>query len=226
VPHVYEERTPKAWSITCVTIYLLGVAWMAVTSLPDDLGPWLAVSGLFLLVLLPCLAVPISKHVYHRIRLTPETLRVGRERIAVAALDPGSIRAAYEEGGRAAARRIAESLATNEVPRARRRSGTAAHPRLVGGAWGTPMGMAVATIATRDGEHLCVATRDRDGFLLALLAVTGQSPAPPGRPQRPAPPPPPTPQAPPGTPAPPGAQVASGRPGARPDPPGHGPARP
>jgi hypothetical protein len=186
--YVYEERTPKTWAITCVTIYLVGVAWMGLTSLPEDLGPWLAVSGLFLLVLLPCLAVPISKHVYHRIQLTPETLRVGRERLAVAALDPGSIRAAYEEGGRAAARRIAESLATNEVPRARRRSGTADRPRLVGGAWGAPMGMAVATVATRDGEHLCIATRDRDGLLRALLAVTRQSPVPPGRPQRPAPP--------------------------------------
>lgn len=176
--YVYEERTPKTWSITCVTIYLVGVAWMGVTSLPEDLGPWLAVSGLFLLVLLPCLGVPISKHIYHRIQLTPETLRVGRERLAVAALDPGSIQLAYQEGGAAAARRIAQSLATNEVPRARRRRGTADHPRLVGGAWGAPMGMAVATIATRDGEHLCIATRDREGLLRALLTVTGQSDGP------------------------------------------------
>ncbi|MEU3450724.1 hypothetical protein AB0H29_26395 [Streptomyces thermolilacinus] len=44
-------------------------------------------------------------------------------------------------------------------------------PRLVGGGWGAPMGMAVVVIATRGGEALSIATHDRRAFLTALAAA-------------------------------------------------------
>jgi len=186
LPYVYEERAPKAWASTCVAIYLVGVTWMGVTSLPEDLGPWLAVSGMFLLLLLPCLIVPISKHVYHRIQLTPETLRVGRERLAVSRLDPPSIHAAYQRSRAVTRGRIAAALAIDDVAQVRRTPGTAESPRLVGGGWRAPMGTAVAVIVTRDGEYLGIAARNRDGFLRALLAVTGQAPVTPANHSAPA----------------------------------------
>ncbi|ARX85586.1 DUF3093 family protein [Streptomyces alboflavus] len=148
----YTEKSSKAWSAVCIGVYLAGIGYMGVETLPDDFGVWLGVSGLFLLLLLPCLAVPISKRIYHRIEIDATTLRVGRERLPLTDIDPASVRAA----------------AQGQLPTAPQH--TAANPRLVGGAWGVPMGMDTVIIATRRGEFLTVATRDRAAFLQALSA--------------------------------------------------------
>ncbi|MFD0417415.1 hypothetical protein [Streptomyces sp. NPDC127108] len=142
----YVEKSPKTWSGVCIGVYLAGIGYMGVQTLPDDFGVWLGVSGLFLLLLLPCLAVPISKRIYHRIEIDAATLRVGRERLPLTDIDPASVRAA----------------AQGQLP--------SANPRLMGGAWGVPMGMDTVVIATRRGEFLTVATRDRAAFLHALSA--------------------------------------------------------
>lgn len=97
---MYIEKQPKTWSYICIGLYLAGITAMGVKSIPQDTGTWLLLSALFLvLVLLPFLAVPISKFVYHRIRIDPAlgTLRVGREVIALADLDPASVQAARAE---------------------------------------------------------------------------------------------------------------------------------
>ncbi|MFH9072227.1 hypothetical protein [Streptomyces alboflavus] len=165
----YVEKSPKTWSSVCIGVYLAGIGYMGVETLPDDFGVWLGVSGLFLLLLLPCLAVPISKRIYHRIEIDATTLRVGRERLPLTDIDPASVRAAAQGQLPSAPQRYATSLNTPDVlsPDAR---GSHANPRLMGGAWGMPMGMDSVVIATRRGEFLTVATRDRAAFLQALSA--------------------------------------------------------
>jgi hypothetical protein len=150
MPLVYEESTPKVWSTACLAGYAAGVAWTGASTLPGDPGAFVALSAIYLVVLVPLLGVPISKFVYHRIRLTPSTLRVGRERLAVADLDPAAIGVPPE--------RVAGPL------------------RLVGGAWGVPLGMGTVVVRTRRGEALCIAARDRAGLVAALSGVTAGGP--------------------------------------------------
>ncbi|MEU2181478.1 hypothetical protein [Streptomyces thermolilacinus] len=123
-------------------------------------------------MLLPCVAVPISKAVHHRIAidLARGVLRVGRERPAHADLDPASVHAALGEPEPTAAARLVTFAQTIDAPVPVLRAAGRGAPRLVGGGWGAPMGMAVVVIATRGGEALSIATHDRRAFLTALRA--------------------------------------------------------
>lgn len=171
---MYRERPSKVWSLICLTLYVVGVAWMGVDSLPEDLGPWLAVSALFLLLLFALTSVPISKFFYNRIDIADGTLRVGRERLALTDIDPASVTAALQAAKPSLGRQFVTSLNTIDapVPGLRAASG---EPRLVGGGWAVPMGMDSVVIATRDGKALCIPTRDREAFLTALAgAVTSR----------------------------------------------------
>ncbi|GGR73386.1 hypothetical protein GCM10010252_09920 [Streptomyces aureoverticillatus] len=168
----YVEKPTKTWSVICIAVYLVGIAYLGVQSLPEDLGIWLGLCALFLLPLLVCLLVPLSKLVYHRIEVDARTLRVGRERIPLAAIDPGSVRAAANEALPGAAQRYATSLNTVDAPLPGFRAADQGNPRLVGGAWGVPMGMDSVVIGTRQGERLTIATRDRAAFLAALSHAT------------------------------------------------------
>lgn len=167
----YTEKTPKTWSGICIAVYLVGIGYMGIDTIPDEIGIWLGLSALFLLLLLPCLAVPISKFIYHRIRIDSQTLRVGREHIPLADIDPASVQAASAET-HTAAQRYAGSLATVDAPVPGLRAADQGAPRLVGGGWGAPMGMDTVVICTRQGEQLAIATRDRTAFLAALLQAT------------------------------------------------------
>ncbi|GGU11567.1 hypothetical protein GCM10010244_42470 [Streptomyces coeruleorubidus] len=61
---------------------------MAMDTIPDEFGLWLGPCVLFLLLLFPSLATPISKFVCRRIQMDAPTLRVGRERIPLANIAP------------------------------------------------------------------------------------------------------------------------------------------
>lgn len=169
---LYTEKMPKTWSVLCIAAYLAGIGYMGIDTIPDNIGLWLGLCALFLLVLLPCLAVPISKFIYHRIQIDAQKLRVGREHIPLAGLDPASIEAAALDV-HTAAQRHARSLATINAPlpgpRSTDQGGT---PRLVGGGWGVPMGMSTVVIRTWQGGQLSIATRDRATFLAALRQAT------------------------------------------------------
>ncbi|WP_405913069.1 hypothetical protein OG760_21055 [Streptomyces sp. NBC_00963] len=169
---MYLEKSPKTWSAICVALYVAGIVYLGLDTIPDEIGLWLGLSALFLLLLLPCLAVPISKAIYQRIRLEGETLRVGRERIPLSEVDPASVQAALQGAIPTPADRYATSMAAIDAPvpglRAAERSG----PRLVGGGWAVPMGMDSVTISTRQGESLLIATRNRTAFLTALANGT------------------------------------------------------
>lgn len=172
----YKELPPKTWATICVSAYLVGVVATGAATLPDDIGACLALSLIYLVVLVPFLGVPISKLIYHRIQLTPDTLRVGRERIPVMELDAASIRAAQGAGAPPLAERVARSLSTNDVPVPGLRASDHGAPRLVGGAWGVPMGMDSVVIATRQGQQLAIVTRNRTGLLAALVEATSPPP--------------------------------------------------
>jgi hypothetical protein len=155
--YLYDERAPRGRPVAAASVYLGAVAWAGAVTLPHDLGAWLAVAAMLLLLLVACLAVPLSRSVHHRIQLSAETLRVGWERIPVDRLDPASIGPGADLPTAATAR---------------------GEPRLVGGGAGVPAGMDRVVVRTRNGEPLCIATRDRTALVAALQQVTGQRPRP------------------------------------------------
>ncbi|MDQ0930247.1 hypothetical protein [Streptomyces turgidiscabies] len=168
----YTEKSPKAWSAVCIAIYLVGIGYMGIDTIPDEFGLWLGLSALFLLVLLPCLVVPFSKVVYNRVRIDSQILRVGRERIALADIDPASVLAAAQAEPPAVAQQYAASLNTVDAPLPGLRAADQNNARLVGGGWGVPMGMDSVVIRTSQGEHLRIATRNRGAFVAALAQAT------------------------------------------------------
>ncbi|MEW2266362.1 DUF3093 family protein [Streptomyces sp. NPDC047853] len=169
----YVEKTPKTWSAICIAAYAAGMAYMGLDTIPDEFGLWLGMCALFLLLLLPCLAVPFSKFVYHRIQVDEETLRVGRERIPLTALDPASVQAAAQATYPTLREQYATSLNAVDAPVPGLRTADHGEPRLVGGGWSVPMGMDSVVLRTHGAEPLRVATRDRTAFLTALAhAVT------------------------------------------------------
>ncbi|WP_405944082.1 hypothetical protein [Streptomyces sp. NBC_00932] len=169
---MYLEKSPKTWSAICIALYLVGIAYLGADTIPDEIGLWLGLSALFLVVLLPCLAVPISKAVYQRIRIDGETVRVGRERIPLAEVDPASVQAALQGAVPTPMERYATSTAAIDAPAPGLRAAERSGPRLVGGGWAVPMGMDSVTISTRQGELLLIATRNRTAFLTALANGT------------------------------------------------------
>lgn len=166
---MYRERPSKVWTLICLSVYVVGVAWMGVDSLPDDLGPWLAVSALFLLLLFAFTSVPISKYFYNRIDIDPATLRVGRERLPLADLDTASVAAALHLAQQPPGRPFAAARAVQQSVRS--------EPRLVGGGWAVPMGMDSVVIATRRGQGLSIPTRNPQAFLTALTQALAAQPA-------------------------------------------------
>ncbi|MBL1065808.1 hypothetical protein [Streptomyces sp. 7-21] len=171
---LYQERPrwTKPFMLTCLAVYVVAVAAMGVAALPEDAGAWAAVSGIFLLPLLPLLAVPYGKHRYHAIDLTAETLRVGRERIPVRDIDPASVHAALAEAsqGGGVMRNLASSANSGFTFRGRNVVDPSL-PRLVGGAYAVPLGSPSTVIATRQGERLLIATRAPVALLNALASV-------------------------------------------------------
>ncbi|MFD4987523.1 hypothetical protein [Streptomyces sp. NPDC058374] len=169
----YAENPPRTWTRVCLAGYAVWVAYQGFQLLPGDLTVWLVVCGMSLLLLVCLLAVPLSKYLYHRIRLEGGELRVGRERIAVASLSPSSLAQAEREPGPAEFRAYLASLSPEEARELRRRSNGMTRPRLVGGAWGIPMGMEELAVDTLEGASLLIATHDRRGLLEALVRARG-----------------------------------------------------
>ncbi|MFI6371580.1 hypothetical protein [Streptomyces sp. NPDC050546] len=173
----YTEKTPKVWSGICITAYLIGVSYMGADTIPDEFGLWLGLCALFLLVLLPFLAVPVSKFIYNRIQIDTHTLRVGRERISLADIDPTSVKEASQAGPSTTAGQRAASINTINVNSQGQNSSGPTNHRIAGGGWGVPMGMESVVIRTRNGESLRFATRNRAAFLNALLQAVSRSSA-------------------------------------------------
>ncbi|GFH80188.1 MULTISPECIES: hypothetical protein [Streptomyces diastaticus group] len=170
----YQEDPPRTWTRICLAAYALWAAYQAFQLLPDERTAWLVVCAMSLLLLLCLLAVPLSKRLYHRIRLADGELRVGRERLPVASLTLVSLTAAAHEPGRAGLREYRASLTPDQLKEARRRTNALTRPRLVGGAWAVPVGMEELVVETVEGASLAIATRDRAGLLGALTRARGE----------------------------------------------------
>ncbi|MET7905412.1 DUF3093 family protein [Streptomyces sp. NPDC005355] len=170
---MYKEKVSKTWSVICVTVYVVGVAWMGIDAGSEDLGAWLAVSALFLLLLVAFMGVPISKYIYNKVEIDQQTLRVGRERIPLTEFDPGSVAASLQAATSSRGQRFMTSAAAVDAPTPGLRAADRGESRIVGGGWGVPLGMDSVVIRTRTGEGLRIATRDPQAFLAALALATG-----------------------------------------------------
>ncbi|MFD9030199.1 DUF3093 family protein [Streptomyces sp. NPDC059567] len=175
---MYVEKLPKTWTVFCVAVYLAMVVRLAVDALPEDTGVWLLVSAAYLLVLVPCIAVPISKAIYHRVRVDPGSglLRVGRERIPLAEVDPASVHAALRLVKPRPARRYAATAGAVQSPLSGLQAADHGAPRLVGGGWAVPMGMDSVVVSTCRGERLAIATHDGAALLTALARALAPAP--------------------------------------------------
>ncbi|CAM5699386.1 hypothetical protein [Streptomyces purpurascens] len=171
---LYEEKIPKTWISITTVLYVGGIGAMAVGTVPDEFGLWLGLSAMFLvLIYLPFNAVPLSKYFFNRIQIDGQILRVGRERIALADIDPASVHAASQQVVPKVSQRYATSAGAIDAPVPGLRAADLGNPRLVGGGWSVPMGMDSVVITTRQSEALTIATRDRTAFLNALGGACG-----------------------------------------------------
>ncbi|NEC53885.1 hypothetical protein G3I18_35885 [Actinospica acidiphila] len=165
---MYEEKLPRRWTLVTVTVLTVWVVHQGAVLLPEESTVFLVILAFTGLLALVLNAVPLSKRVYHRIRLQGGQLTVGRETIAVDSLSSDSVLEAREQPSDA---EFAASLAgrsREELAEIRRKSRTASAPRLVGGGWSVPLGMEEVVVETVGGESLLIATHDRGALLDAL----------------------------------------------------------
>ncbi|KUJ53794.1 hypothetical protein ACZ90_66615 [Streptomyces albus subsp. albus] len=174
---IYEERKlPKKWITLWCSLYLVGIGYLAMDTIPDDVGLWLGMSAFLVMVLLVFLVAPVTNVIYYRIQIDGHTLRVGRERITLADIDPVSVQVAAQQPLPGFVERYVTSLSTIDAPLPGLRAEDLGTPRLLGGGWAVPAGRDSVVIATRRGECLCIVTRDRTAFLSALGAALGSVP--------------------------------------------------
>ncbi|WP_254405067.1 hypothetical protein [Streptomyces sp. AC627_RSS907] len=62
----YVENSPKTWSAICIAVYVAGMAYMGLDTIPDEFGLWLGMCALSLLLLLP-----LPRRSVLEIRLSP-----------------------------------------------------------------------------------------------------------------------------------------------------------
>ncbi|MET7295550.1 hypothetical protein ABZS79_26030 [Streptomyces griseoloalbus] len=165
---VYREKLPRRWTIATVAVLAGWVAYQGGVLLPDDSTVWYVMLGFSAFFALVLNAVPISKRVYHRIRLSDGQLTVGRETIAVDSLTADSLREAREQPTDAEFAAALASRSREELTDLRRASRATEPPRIVGGGWSVPLGMDQIVVETVRGESLLIATHDREALLDAL----------------------------------------------------------
>lgn len=177
---VYRERTPKVWFTTCVAIYVGGMSWAWADAESVDVTSAVIVSVLYFFLLLPLIALPVMKFIYYRIRLTVETLQVGRDRFPVHQIDPRSVlRAQQQTGWSETQRALAHSIPVVGKPAyiwEKTTTADVAGPdvRPLGGRrTATPATMRHVYLTSRDGEVLVVAARRPEALLAALAQVLG-----------------------------------------------------
>ncbi|MCT7352098.1 hypothetical protein N4P33_07910 [Streptomyces sp. 15-116A] len=165
---VHQEKLPKRWMIASIAVLVAFVLYQGGILLPEDSTVWLVIVGASTLLAVVFNAVPLSKRIYHRVRLENGQLTVGRETIAVESLTVDSLREAREQPTDAEFVAALGSRSPQELAELRRASRAAVPPRLMGGGWSVPMGMDEIVVETVQGESLLIATHDRDALLDAL----------------------------------------------------------
>jgi hypothetical protein len=157
----------------CSTVALLVVA-------PGGLSPFNVVFaaiapgtvfGIWLLTLW-------SMNRYGAISLTRETLRVGRDRVAVTDIEPQWVRMLATRADPTLAQRLGSSATALQLPGSASVDG--GRGRLLGGAYGATLGDDLVTLEVRrDGvqrhSRVSVPTKDRRGLLAGLLTALDES---------------------------------------------------
>ena len=120
-----------------------------------------------------------SMNRYAAVTLTRQTLTVGRDRVAVADLEPQWVRMLAAKADPSLAQRLGTSITTLQLPGDRPDN---ERGRLLGGAFGTTLGDDLVTLELRgDGlrrhERVSVPTKDRRGLLAGLLTAVESAPA-------------------------------------------------
>ena len=115
---------------------------------------------------------------YGAITLTRDTLRVGRDRVPVADIEPQWVRMLAHRADPTLVQRLGTSATTVQAPGASQVD--AGRGRLLGGAYGTTLGDDLVTLELRrDGAQrnarVSVPTKDRRGLLAGLLAALEES---------------------------------------------------
>jgi hypothetical protein len=114
---------------------------------------------------------------YGAITLTRDTLRVGRDRVPVAQIEPQWVRMLAARADPSLAQRLGTSATTVQLPGAGQVD--LGRGRLLGGAYGTTLGDDLVTLELRgDGvarnTRVSVPTKDRRGLLAGLLDALGE----------------------------------------------------
>jgi hypothetical protein len=174
-PDVIYARKPvsrRMWRLPIVLWILGSLALLASTR--DDLSSFQVVMALVIpgTVLGIWLLTLWSMNRYGAITLTREVLRVGRDTVPVADIEPQWVRMLAARADPTLARRLGISATTLQLP------GTSqvdrGRGRLLGGAHGTTLGDDLVTLELRrDGvarnTRVSVPTKDRRGLLTGLL---------------------------------------------------------
>ena len=168
---VYARKavSRRAWAIPFVLLAALVVV-MVLTDLPDVrsitvVAPLAAASPILAIWLLTLWSI----NRYGAVTLTRETLRVGRDRVPVADIEPQWVRMLATRADPALAQRFGTSASTLQLPGGRQ--GDRDRGRVLGGAYGATLGDDLVTLELRGNQRVSVPTRDRRGLLAGLLTA-------------------------------------------------------
>lgn len=106
---------------------------------------------------------------YGAITLTRDTLRVGRDTLPVAQIEPQWVRMLARKADPSLTARLTTSATTLQLPADR--VADTSRGRLLGGAYGTTLGDDLVTLELRGNQRVSVPTRDRRGLLAGLLTA-------------------------------------------------------
>jgi hypothetical protein len=173
---VYASKavSGRAWATPFILVAALTVV-LVISDLPDlDSTSVVAPVGASSPVLAVWLLALWSMNRYGAITLTPETLRVGRDRVPVADIEPQWVHMLAHRADPTLAQRLATSATTVQLPGDAQVDNE--RGRILGGAFGTTLGGDLVTLELRgDGlrrnERVSVPTNDRRGLLRGLVTA-------------------------------------------------------
>ncbi|WP_158604508.1 DUF3093 family protein [Nocardioides mangrovicus] len=160
--------SPRAWALPVVLWVIAAVVIVVFFPGVSTSATVLAATLPTAIVLAIWLLTLWSMNRYGSLRLTAETLFVGRDTVPVDQIDPASVHGA-DSRPPGALERTVTSAATVQPPGQGPTS--ADMDRLLGGAYGSTLGDDVVVIRMRNGSRYGVPTTDRARLLAALREV-------------------------------------------------------
>lgn len=170
-PVIYARKpvTRRMWLVP-VVLWVVATAAMLLTS-----GVALSTFQVVTAAIIPgtifgiWLLTLYSINRYGAITLTKDTLRVGRDTLPVARIEPQWVRMLARKADPSLAARLGTSATTLQLPGDREVD--TSRGRLLGGAYGSTLGDDLVTLELHGNERVSVPTRDRRGLLAGLLTA-------------------------------------------------------